>query len=108
MARPVNEQHFGAPGKRACKGFELVAQIAAGAVDEDQRRQIGGGWTRQMQGIDAEAANIGELANIGMGLLYGARLEGRESCGDDENENKISILMMPLVMLRTLSCTSCV
>jgi hypothetical protein len=40
VAGAVDEEHFGAAAQLAREGADLVEQVAAGAMDEDQRRQV--------------------------------------------------------------------
>ncbi len=52
-------------------------------MDEDQSRQVGGFGALDVDGVHAVAADVGQLANIGIGLLELAGLIGgvADCCG---------------------------
>src|SRR6478736_879353 len=84
MARPVDEKHFGAVFQRSGKGFVLVPQIAAGAVNEHERRQVGAGRRWQVSRVEPEPADVGQLADVRKAPLDGVGLAGRVA--NEENE----------------------
>ena len=64
MAGPVEEQHLGAAFEQRPRRHHLVVQIGAGAMDEDERRQLGpagaGTWTKWMpRAVDDREAPTG-------------------------------------------------
>jgi hypothetical protein len=93
MAGTVNEQKLGATAQRCQEGRLLVAQIAARAMDEDDRRQIRDGPGRYVQRVHAETADIRQGADIGvtaldLGCPPGGETEGAgKSCRENEEKN---------------------
>ena len=53
MAGPVEEQHLGAAFEQGPQRHHLILQIGAGAVDEDDRRQLGIGRRRHVDEMHA-------------------------------------------------------
>ncbi len=89
MAGAVDEQQVGTALQRPAKGEELVAQIAAGAMDEQDRRQVRGRSSRQQHRIHPEAADIDQLTDTGRIPLDDRRLpagEGQQQTNGDEQE----------------------
>ncbi len=65
VAGAVDEQHLGAALQQGTEGRHLVQHVAAGAVDEDDGRQICGRACGHEHAVHAEAADIDALAGIG-------------------------------------------
>ncbi|MHC2794395.1 hypothetical protein ACVINZ_003407 [Mesorhizobium jarvisii] len=89
VTRPVEEQHFGAALEQRPKRQHLIPEIGAGAMDEDDRRQlrIGGGWNVDI--MDAGAADVGEFANGWIAALDQPRADaGHADQGKDEREKE--------------------
>jgi hypothetical protein len=91
MPRPVYEEHFGATFQLSPEGAHLIKQISAGTMDENQRRQVCILRARDMYGIHPEAADVGQLADIGKSLFELAHFicgitdggcDGSEKSGD--------------------------
>ncbi|MFD1745200.1 hypothetical protein ACFSE1_06985 [Rhizobium helianthi] len=84
MARAVYEEKFGPSLQRCQKGSLLITKIAAGAVDEDNRGQVGFWSGRNMQSVQLVAANIRQSADIGKRALN----RGRLPCGKAEQTSE--------------------
>ena len=61
--RPVEEQQFGAAFEQRPQRHHLVPEIGAGAVDEDDWRQVGLGRARHMHEVNARAVGDDEVAD---------------------------------------------
>jgi hypothetical protein len=88
MTGAIDEEHLGAAveGFAECAG--LVQQVAACAMNEDEGRKIGGVGARNMYGIHAIAANIGQFADIGVGMFELAGLVGGIANGRSDGSEK--------------------
>ncbi len=60
---PVEEQHLGTALKQGSERQHLVPEIGAGAVNEDDRRQVGIGGSRNVDVVDASTVDVGEIAD---------------------------------------------
>ncbi|EGE55990.1 hypothetical protein RHECNPAF_770024 [Rhizobium etli CNPAF512] len=84
----IDEEHFGPALECGAEGDELVEQIAAGAVNEDESRQIGMFRTLDMDGIHAIAADIRQFTDIGIGLFESPCLVRGVADGGGEGSEK--------------------
>lgn len=88
--RAVQEQHFGATLEQGPQRQHLVLEIGAGAMDEDDRRQLGAGGRRDMDIMDARAIDLGERAGRRAASLdqpdagAGDAGEGKEESNEEE------------------------
>ena len=88
-ARPVEEQHFGAAFEQRPERQHLVLEIGAGAMDEDDRRQVRIGGRRNMDIVDAGAVDVGEFADRRIAALDQPRADaGDADKGKDECEEE--------------------
>ncbi len=84
----IDEEHFGPALECGAEGDELVEQIAAGAVNEDERGQIRLFRTPDMDGIHAVAADIRQFTDIGIGLFESPCLVRGVADGGGEGSEK--------------------
>lgn len=88
MTGAIDEQHFRPAFECGAEGHDLVEQIAAGAVNEDQSRQIRIFWRRDVDRIHAVAADIGQFADIRIGVFKLPRLISGVTDGGGERGEK--------------------
>ena len=88
MAGAVDKDHFRSTFQGRSKSLHLILQIAAGAMDEDQRREIGAHRFRDVERVDAVTADVGKRADIGVIALDGLGLSGGIDKGDRQKNNE--------------------
>ena len=100
MAGPVEEQQFGAAFEQRPRRHHLVVEIGAGAMDEDDRRQVGRGRRRHMHEVDARPVDDRECADRRIAPLDqpGA---GPRHAGQDEHQGKQEIETARAMFMRT-------
>ena len=85
MAGAIDKQHFCASLQPAAERLHLIMQVATGAVDEHQGRQVCilGFW--QMNSMQPVATHIGKIAGGRVALFYASNLKPGEQ-GQAKNE----------------------
>ena len=81
MARAIEKQQFGPAFQKRPERNQLVSQIGAGAMDEDDRREIGVFRRRHMDIMQTSAVDLGEVdprtvteEDIGLMMTGGRRV----------------------------------
>ena len=90
MAGPVEEQQFGAGFEQRPRRHHLVLEIGAGAMDEDDRRQLGRGRRRHMHEVDARPVDGRECADRRIAPLDQPDA-GPRHAGQDKHQGKQEI-----------------
>lgn len=91
-ARPVEKQHLGTAFEQRPERQHLVVEVGAGAMDENDRRQIAAGGSRDMDVVDPGAVDLGELTHWRIAALNhpeaGTGNAGQGKDGRDEEEKR--------------------
>jgi hypothetical protein len=74
VSGPVDEQHLGAALEWLEECHHRIAQITAGTVDEDERRQVRAFGSWHVDAVEPEPADIDQFADIGIALADLPRL----------------------------------
>ena len=88
-ARPVEEDHLGAAFEQRPDRQHLIPEVGAGAMDEDDRRQLGILRRRHVDIVDAGAVDVGKFAGRRIAPLDQPRAgAGDTGKGKDEREEE--------------------
>jgi hypothetical protein len=79
MARPVEKQQFAAALQKRPERNHLIPEICAGAMDEDDRREIGVFRRGHMDKVQAGAVDLGEAADRRVAALDQPRSDARDA-----------------------------